>query len=489
MPKLTLSLQLDREAGQPLYTQLRDGLTAWIQQQPDGSRIPSERQLADSIVVNRRTLHRAVEELEDRGLLERRGRRLFVRRPRLALDGDDPVPHTFVTRTVDGLAEQASLRIAVYENLPWQQACWNEIRDMFNESHPNMRLELHMVPMSVNTDRRYLDYVQQHGCDLLLGPQEILAERNRTALMPLAPETAALVRSGALCLPNMRPDIAADEPVYGAALHFCMWMCLVNTELLNTRTLAEPTTPLALTAWLRDQTAELPSTRKLLAVPSEFLNVLGHPPLPMTPEALVALLDLHGGLIRTLQPVFGRVDQPMQAPGEYSHSQAAKLFAQGELAAYVGPSYCVLGMMKASSVHWRMVDIALPEGYRRSLACTCVGITRVCQNVAAANELVAFLLSDVAQSVIARAGVNCPMNPAGQAVLARYITRDDPGRLARLTARYTHRDRLSEIFEPYMRFRAWSMLAQAARDQQADMQQVRDELIAIWKREHPELLI
>lgn len=52
--------------------QLRRGLEAILQQTGGGSRLPPERELADRLGVARETLRRALDELQARGLLERR---------------------------------------------------------------------------------------------------------------------------------------------------------------------------------------------------------------------------------------------------------------------------------------------------------------------------------------------------------------------------------------------------------------------------------
>jgi GntR family transcriptional regulator len=52
--------------------QLRRSLQALLQQGGDGARLPPERELAEHLGVARETLRRALQELQDEGLLERR---------------------------------------------------------------------------------------------------------------------------------------------------------------------------------------------------------------------------------------------------------------------------------------------------------------------------------------------------------------------------------------------------------------------------------
>jgi len=68
----------------PLYAQLRDALAAQIASQvwPSGAMIPPEHELAKQFGVSVHTLRRAVQQLVDEGLLDRRqGSGTYVRRP------------------------------------------------------------------------------------------------------------------------------------------------------------------------------------------------------------------------------------------------------------------------------------------------------------------------------------------------------------------------------------------------------------------------
>jgi GntR family transcriptional regulator len=78
MTKLRASPTLEPVAAPPPRNreerrdQLRRGLEALLQQAGSGSRLPPERELAEHLGVARETLRRALDELQSRGLLERR---------------------------------------------------------------------------------------------------------------------------------------------------------------------------------------------------------------------------------------------------------------------------------------------------------------------------------------------------------------------------------------------------------------------------------
>ena len=73
-------------AGQPLYVQIAEALLARIEtgELSAGARLPPERELSETLGVNRLTLRRALRELEGRGLLHRRpGIGTFVAEPKI----------------------------------------------------------------------------------------------------------------------------------------------------------------------------------------------------------------------------------------------------------------------------------------------------------------------------------------------------------------------------------------------------------------------
>jgi GntR family transcriptional regulator len=73
-------------AGQPLYVQIAEALLTRIEtgELSAGARLPPERELSETLGVNRLTLRRALRELEGRGLLRRRpGIGTFVAEPKI----------------------------------------------------------------------------------------------------------------------------------------------------------------------------------------------------------------------------------------------------------------------------------------------------------------------------------------------------------------------------------------------------------------------
>lgn len=83
------SIQIDQISSEPLFMQVKDALAGWIQQGlrdgtlSPGERVPSERELSIELNVSAITVKRALNELQQEGLIQRiQGRGSFIARPR-----------------------------------------------------------------------------------------------------------------------------------------------------------------------------------------------------------------------------------------------------------------------------------------------------------------------------------------------------------------------------------------------------------------------
>src|SRR5512141_3500565 len=83
----TMSGEIDRHSGVPIYVQLREILRAHIANAcPPGSALPSERDLAERFGLARMTVRQAIDALVGEEVIERVvGLGTFVRKPKLDL--------------------------------------------------------------------------------------------------------------------------------------------------------------------------------------------------------------------------------------------------------------------------------------------------------------------------------------------------------------------------------------------------------------------
>jgi GntR family transcriptional regulator len=82
-------IQIDQTASDPLFLQVKEALADWIRQGlrdgtlSPGDRVPSERDLSENLNVSAITVKRALNDLQQEGLIQRiQGRGSFIARPR-----------------------------------------------------------------------------------------------------------------------------------------------------------------------------------------------------------------------------------------------------------------------------------------------------------------------------------------------------------------------------------------------------------------------
>lgn len=103
---------INRYANRPIYRQLSDLLEARLTGQArPGDRLPSEAELSEKFDVNRLTVRRALDELNQRGLIETvRGKGSFVAAPRVRYDVSAGRDASF-TRSMRDLGHRVGIRL------------------------------------------------------------------------------------------------------------------------------------------------------------------------------------------------------------------------------------------------------------------------------------------------------------------------------------------------------------------------------------------
>lgn len=109
---------INRYADRPIYRQLSDLLEARLAEQArPGDRLPSETELSEEFDVNRLTVRRALNELNQRGLIETvHGKGSFVASPRVRYNVSAGREASF-TRSMHDLGHQVSIRLLSTETV------------------------------------------------------------------------------------------------------------------------------------------------------------------------------------------------------------------------------------------------------------------------------------------------------------------------------------------------------------------------------------
>jgi GntR family transcriptional regulator len=109
---------INRYADRPIYRQLSDLLEARLAEQSrPGDRLPSEAELSQEYDVNRLTVRRALNELNQRGLIETvHGKGSFVAEPRVRYNVSAGRDASF-TRTMRQLGHRVGIRLLAFETV------------------------------------------------------------------------------------------------------------------------------------------------------------------------------------------------------------------------------------------------------------------------------------------------------------------------------------------------------------------------------------
>jgi DNA-binding GntR family transcriptional regulator len=109
---------INRYAGRPIYRQLSDLLeTRLTERAKPGDKLPSEAELSQEFDVNRLTVRRALDELNQRGLIETvRGKGSFVATPRMRYDMSAGRDASF-TRTMRELGHRVGVTVLAADTI------------------------------------------------------------------------------------------------------------------------------------------------------------------------------------------------------------------------------------------------------------------------------------------------------------------------------------------------------------------------------------
>lgn len=209
-----------KTANDPLYMRISSKIGTMIEQCPDNSIFPSERELAKRFGVNRRTLRKALQPFADKGVLERGVRGTFVRK---GTDSDWDDVHLFNAYGYNPPASfvtQRKINVCMYQNYPLQKRGWEKIVKSFNATNVDgVHVEIDWLDKSVASLEDYYQYLAQASPDialLSLGPWNSRIIKDFAAEMP--DDLVGSVYSKAFLTNSMAPDMRTDFPGFAPVL-------------------------------------------------------------------------------------------------------------------------------------------------------------------------------------------------------------------------------------------------------------------------------
>lgn len=133
-----------------LKQQLTDRIKAFLDKMPAGTRLPSERILAEKLHVSRLTIRSALKIFHDEGTLisaGRNGTRVTHSLP--DLEQLDPMILGIPVQS----AQVAELKFLSFENLPFQRQYWTEIAAMYQRQNPGTSITLELLDVKSYRER------------------------------------------------------------------------------------------------------------------------------------------------------------------------------------------------------------------------------------------------------------------------------------------------------------------------------------------------
>lgn len=155
---------VDHGAAETLLSQLKRRFSEFIQNSSVGTRIPSERKLAEVLKVSRVTVRNAMRDFFESGAIIQNGRRgTYVFQKPSVIIPDDIHP-----MAIDGgmPARTCVLKLLLYENIPFQKVFWESAVADFNRSYSGAQVEISWLQRDIS-GHNMNSYVMKNHFDVV----------------------------------------------------------------------------------------------------------------------------------------------------------------------------------------------------------------------------------------------------------------------------------------------------------------------------------
>lgn len=134
--------KITAEKGKPLYQQVEERIAGFIEDNPNNTPFPPERQLADALQLNRRTIRKAILPFVENNQLQRGPKGTVTNKENISVDLSAQNMHPFTL----GLSKpihfsKYKLKLLLYETMPYQIKFWKSVIEKFNDSQDEFKVE------------------------------------------------------------------------------------------------------------------------------------------------------------------------------------------------------------------------------------------------------------------------------------------------------------------------------------------------------------
>lgn len=160
-----ISFTLDRHSQEPMTAQLMQQIKGFIDSVPEGTRFPSERNIAKELKINRVTIQAAMQPFVDSGEMRRYGNRgTFVFPQKVS---EIPKLHPMQMEDIYSLRKaKVPLKLMIYEDYRFQREFWESCVDQFQKTYPRIPLQIIWVPQKYSNET-YGEYIAEEKPDLI----------------------------------------------------------------------------------------------------------------------------------------------------------------------------------------------------------------------------------------------------------------------------------------------------------------------------------
>ena len=418
---------VDTASGEHLKEQMRKRLEEFIATNEAGTRLPSGRDMVEALEISRITVRNAMQSFFDSGAIVSRGRNgvFIAEKSRSNILKDI---HPMAMGGGLSVKKIQTVKLLLYENIPFQKNFWEEITRRFNKHSQSYRVQIEWLPQTVNYND-FDEHVSHCQVDLF---QHAVNHNSKKYAQKLPDELMNLINQ-----PEYRNEIFPPEMKnlfrYLLPIHFNLNFIYWNADLAKTIGLNDIRQRIRrneLSELLAEATEKLPDGKIACGHIWDRLTFMGQPSTPqgINEEYFIRQLSRIFQYDNAGSSYIYRQKHPLEAVENFHAGK--QLFLDGN------PTHAfIFGQNTSFKLSYE--PCPLLDENRQYTAAMGLGISRNSSNYQGGAEFIRFMLSEEAQNFLASAKSCPPMLRRSAGQIAQTSTE-----LEKLLQRYW-------VYDPY----------------------------------------